>query len=502
MEEQDLKNWRIELTEERQALEQLPQGEERSIRLRAWADSTATLKAAWETFNKKLEVHQVVQVPVQIEPPRPVASAHAQAVVQGLQQALNDAEEALPEQQDGAAGGPIAIKREPEPEGQGAPGPAKRPRLQVPQPKASSTNSEEAARRAGRPAAQQQPQPQQDEGAAQPAAAGLPVAAARIDVPWDRILHGHAGSVAAVVAAPANSAYAGSVLTASGDSDVRIWSPANLRSVRAVGLHSPQDQAAIKGVAWSGPWNAGNPIPYLAVARDAVCLFRLEPGQPAKFCKGVSGRTSEWVPTCLEWGWSVSSDRYLVFGCGNGGVVGWSPRQESTTSRFVLRGHTGSVTALAHDHTGNTLASASADKSVRLWDMRNKQCTATLLHAEEVRGVAWLSAQVLASCDGPTISLWDRRSLQSFRPLQRLRLPAQHRVQCLAAGPTATPAAGMLAVGCTEGLARVYDARSWEVVANIKEDAATVNACCWAADGARLWCGMSDHTVRVWSPGA
>jgi hypothetical protein len=53
MEEQDLKEWRVELASEKRALDHLPDSDERSIRLRAWADSTAAMNAAWQVYNRK-----------------------------------------------------------------------------------------------------------------------------------------------------------------------------------------------------------------------------------------------------------------------------------------------------------------------------------------------------------------------------------------------------------------------------------------------------------------
>lgn len=76
----------------------------------------------------------------------------------------------------------------------------------------------------------------------------------------------------------------------------------------------------------------------------------------------------------------------------------------------VLSGHTGPVSALAFDPVGHILASASWDKSVRLWEVFNRdKNTQVLDHSSDVLALAFRSdgQQVAAATLRGEIYIWD-----------------------------------------------------------------------------------------------
>jgi len=66
----------------------------------------------------------------------------------------------------------------------------------------------------------------------------------------------------------------------------------------------------------------------------------------------------------------------------------------------TLKGHTDSVQDVAFDAGGKTLASCSADMSVKLWDFQTYECVKTLQgHDHNVSSVAFVaSGDHLVSC--------------------------------------------------------------------------------------------------------
>ena len=76
-------------------------------------------------------------------------------------------------------------------------------------------------------------------------------------------------------------------------------------------------------------------------------------------------------------------------------------------SRGVLQGHQGDVTDVALSPDGRRLASASIDRTVRLFDLASNESRVLQGHASRVSGVVFLDDQNLASVgwDG-TVRLW------------------------------------------------------------------------------------------------
>jgi len=162
-----------------------------------------------------------------------------------------------------------------------------------------------------------------------------------------------------------------------------------------------------------------------------------------------------------------------------------------------MKGSTGWVGSVAFSPDGSSLASASSDGTVRLWDAVTGEVKAVLKgHRDIVAAVAFPSSGpsshrlASASFDG-TVKMWDLATGSETRTL------SGHRGAVLALvwrrDPDELISAGM------DGTVRIWDTASGSERAVLRGHKTWVNALALTADGATLASASSDGTVKLWS---
>ncbi|KAJ2043660.1 hypothetical protein H4S04_006645 [Coemansia sp. S16] len=180
---------------------------------------------------------------------------------------------------------------------------------------------------------------------------------------------------------------------------------------------------------------------------------------------------------------------------GGSAAGGPSRRKEAKQLKCYaeLDGHEGAIYSTQYSGSGGLVASASFDKTVRVWDIGEQKSVAVLEgHQQSVFDVAWRddSAALASAAFDRTCIEWDIATKAATT-----RLQCEGLVQCVR---YSTHNPRVIYAGDSSGFISIHDTRQAQSATKLSNDGAMVNTIYCFNDETRLVSGDRNGEIKMW----
>ncbi len=177
----------------------------------------------------------------------------------------------------------------------------------------------------------------------------------------------------------------------------------------------------------------------------------------------------------------------------DGTIKLWDNTASKKREKGTLSGHAGPVRSIAFSADSKLLASGSADKTVRIWDVASgKEILNLGEHQGPVTSVAFApNGKSLASgSDDKTVKIWDLISAKSLRTLTN----HTNYITWVAYSPDGK----LLASGSADTTIKLWDVPTGTEINTLKGHTNWVWSVAFSPDGKTLASGSFDKSIKLW----